>query len=135
MEFLGYINAIALCPSWITTLHCFSIKLNIICFRRTLFHFSLDEVEQGMRMTIHLFTATFIGLCIPALLQNFTTSKEHAKDKAMKKTLHLAYLMSWSHEWPVGPTIGSAVVPFYKYLATVAIAVLPVPLIVYLQGI
>ena len=36
----------------------------------------------------------------------------------------------------IGLMVGmSGVVPFYKYLATVAIAVLPVPLIIYLQGI
>ena len=36
----------------------------------------------------------------------------------------------------IGLVVGmSGVVPFYKYLATVAIAVLPVPLIIYLQGI
>jgi len=36
----------------------------------------------------------------------------------------------------IGLMVGmSGVVPFYKYIATVAIAVLPVPLIIYLQGI
>jgi len=36
----------------------------------------------------------------------------------------------------IGLMVGmSGVVPFYKYLAIVAIAVLPVPLIIYLQGI
>ena len=36
----------------------------------------------------------------------------------------------------IGLMVGmSGIVPLYKYLATVAIAVLPVPLIIYLQGI
>lgn len=35
----------------------------------------------------------------------------------------------------IGLVVGmSGVVPFYKYIATVAIAVLPVPLMIYLQG-
>lgn len=49
-------------------------------------------------------TSTVLQFLLFGLLQICSTDSPN-------KTLTLGYLIAWSHEWPIGPQIGSAIIP------------------------